>query len=200
MVEFGGGTLDSPSLASLSVGGRATLENGSVSVIGAPGTTAHTLDIEFVALDDDAYKRHQQEELRRGAAEPYPHATLGFVHQQQSAAGSDDWFVVCELAPDTLHAICNALSSGALQAMTIGLAFPEIYSDKWTHPPGQTSWFLGLNHHGSKTDQPQKAHGHVTHLSFEAATSKERDELKEFEVAEAGPSRGLDLRSPIGAF
>ncbi|MEO6973634.1 MAG: hypothetical protein ABI135_09485, partial [Rhodoferax sp.] len=157
VVELGGGTPGSPAKASMRVRGRASLEGGSVSVLGALGTTAHTLDIEFIALDDDVYKREQQEARRCGTDVPYAHANLGFARQQQSAAGSHDWFVVCELAPDTLRAVASALSSGALQAMTIGLTLPEIYSDDWTHPPAQTSWFLGPNYRGNKTDRPQTA-------------------------------------------
>ena len=192
-LDLGDVTAGSPTQAALSVRGRASLGGGSVSVMGDAGNTAHILDIDFTAVDENIYKRQQQDASRRGMKEPYVHVTLGFAHQRQSAAGSADWFVVCELAPDALRAISGALSSGRLHAMTVGLALPEVYSDDWTHPPAQTSWFLQPNDRSTKTDRPQRTYGHVTCLSFELAASgrhrplEEPDELKDFEVTEAGP-------------
>ena len=177
---------------SLCVRGRALLGGGSVSVMGNSGNTAHILDIDFIALDEDVYKRQQQEGRRSSMKEPYTHATLGFLHCKQSAIGSADWFVVCELPPDALRALSGALLSGVQHTMTVGLALPEIYSDDWERAPAQTSWFVRPNHQGSKIDRPPRVRGYVTHLDFEAASPaqhrllEEQDELKEFEVTEDG--------------
>ena len=177
---------------SLCVRGRALLGGGSVSVMGAPGNTAHIMDIDFIALDEDVYKRQQQDGRQRGMKEPYTHATLGYLHRKQSAIGSADWFVVCEIPPDALHALSSALLSGGQHTMTVGLALPEIYSDDWERAPDQTRWFLRPNHQGNKTDRPPRVRGYVTHLDFDAASHaqhrllEEQDELKEFEVTEDG--------------
>lgn len=177
---------------SLCVRGRALLGGGSVSVIGAPGNLAHILDIDFIALDENVYKRQQQEGGRSSIKEPYTRATLGFLHRKQSAAGSADWFVVCELPPDTLRALCAALLSGVKHTMTVGLALSEIYSDDWERAPGQTSWLLRPNRQGSKIDRPPRVRGYVTHLDFDAVSPalhrllEERDELKDYSDTDTG--------------
>ena len=192
LVELGNGTRGPPPQTSLCVRGRATLGGGSVSVMGAPGNTAHILGIDFIAFDEDVYKRQQEEARKCGTKESYTHAALGFVHHQQSAAGSDDWFVECELAPDTLRAISSAVSSGRLHGLTVGLALPDVYSDDWERAPGQTSWFLRPNDRDNRLDRPERAHGRVTRLCFDVVSParhrlcEERDELKDFEVTEAG--------------
>ncbi|MEO6973636.1 MAG: hypothetical protein ABI135_09495 [Rhodoferax sp.] len=192
LFDLGNGAPGSPPQGWLCVQGRATLGGGSVSVIGAPRNEAHILNIEFAALDEDVYKRRQQEARGRDAGGPDALVTLGFVHHQQSAAGGADWFVVCELPPDALHALSSALLSGALHTITVGLALPEIYSDDWERPPAQMSWFLRPNHHDNKIARPPRVHGHVTHLDFDAASParhrlfEEPDELRKFEVTDPG--------------
>ncbi len=191
-LDLDSGMPGSPPRTALCVRGRATLGGGSVCLIGAPGNTAHILDIDFIASDEDVYKRQQQEARKRGMKEPYTRATLGFVHHQQSTAGRADWFVVCELPPNALRALSSALLSGAPHTMTVGLALPEVYSDDWERAPGQTNWFLRPNHQNNKTERPPRARGHVTHLDFDAVSPalyrvlEGRDELKNYSDTDAG--------------
>ncbi len=173
-------------VASIYVQGQATIEGGSISVIGAPGNTSNILGVGFSPFDGDIYKKRQAWASESGTTAPYAQVTLGFVRHQHSVSASDDWFVECELAADVLRGLAGAVRSGRLQAMTIWLALDRIYSDDWAHPQKHTNWFLRPNHRDNNWDDPEMAHGDVTRLCFDLAPLDRRPllgaraELKEF--------------------
>ncbi|MGH8338621.1 MAG: hypothetical protein ACRETL_17755, partial [Gammaproteobacteria bacterium] len=156
-------------VASFYVRGQATIEGGSISVIGSPANTSNILGIGFNPFDGDIDKKRQAWASESGTAAPYAQVTLGFVRHQQSVCASDDWFVECELAADVLRGLAGAVRSGRLQAMTIGLALERTYSDDWTRPKEHTNWFLRPNHHDNNCNNPEMAHGDVTRLCFDLA-------------------------------
>ena len=158
-----------PPEPSFYVHGHATLEGGSISVIGAPVTKSREFSIGFNAFDEEIRAQRQTLARKRGTTARYTHVTLGYIHRQ-SDIGNDGWFVECELASDTLQAISSAVSSGTLRAMTIGLALPEAYSDDWSRPSALTDWFLRPNPKDNRIDAPQMAHGDITRLSFDLAS------------------------------
>ena len=155
--------------ASLYARGRATLGGGSISIIGAPGTRSRDLSIGFNAFDEDIRRQRQALARQYGTKARYTHVTLGYIDPQRQAA-SDGWFIECELATVTLHAIASAVSSGTLRAMTIGLALQGVYSDDWSRPTALTDWFLKPNSKGHANGTPQMAHGDITRLSFDLAS------------------------------
>ncbi len=187
--------LESPPALSFYVRGQATIEGGSISVIGAPSTTSSILGIGFSSFDGDIYKKRQAWARESGIAARYAQVTLGFVRHQQSVSTSDDWFVECELAADVLRGLAGAVRSGRLQAMTIGLALDRIYSDDWTHSQEPTNWFLRPNRHDNNGNDPERVHGDVTRLCFDLAPLNRgaplgaRAQAKEFERTEAAPMR-----------
>ena len=163
---LGDDKLESPSMASLYVRGKATIEGGSMSVIGTPGNTSTILGIGFSPFDGDIYEKRQARASESGATALYAQVTLGFVRHQQSASANDDWFIECELAADTLRGLAEAVRSGRLQAMTMGLALGRIYSDDWTDPQEPANWFLRPNRRDHNGDDPEMARGDVTRLCF----------------------------------
>ncbi|MEO7129119.1 MAG: hypothetical protein ABI040_09705 [Rhodoferax sp.] len=187
--------LESPPAVSFYVRGQATVEGGSISVIGAPANTSSILGIGFSSFDGDIYKKRQAWARESGIAARYAQVTLGFVLHQQSVSASDDWFVECELAADALRGLAGAVRSGRLQAMTIGLALDRIYSDDWTHPQEHANWFLRPNRHDNNGDDPLRVHGDVTRLCFDLAPLNHRAPLgaragsEDYENTEAAPMR-----------
>jgi hypothetical protein len=155
--------------ASLCVRGHATLEGGSISVMGAPGTQSREFSIGFNALDEEIRAQRQTLARKQGTTARYTHVTLGYI-PRQSDIGNDGWFVECELASDTLQAISSAVSSGTLRAMTLGLALRGVYSDDWSRPSALTDWFLRPSPKDNRIDAPQMAHGDITRLSFDLAS------------------------------
>lgn len=151
------------------VRGRASIERGSISVIGAPTNRSTILDFGFSPFDEDVYRKRQAWAREWGTTVRYTQATLGFVRHPQSASASDDWFVECELAADALRALAGAVRVGRLQAMTIGLVLGRIYSDDWAPTRAHTNWFLRPNRRDNNCDDPEMAHGDVTRLCFDLA-------------------------------
>ena len=187
--------LESPPGVSFYVRGQATIEGGSISVIGAPSNTSSILGIGFSSFDGDIYKKRRAWARQSGIAARYAQVTLGFVRHQQSVSASDDWFVECELAADALRGLAGAVHSGRLQAMTIGLTLDRIYSDDWTRPQEQTNWLLRPNRHDNNGDDPLRVHGDVTRLCFDLAPLNHRAPLgaragsEDHENTEAAPMR-----------
>ncbi len=187
--------LKSPPAVSFYVRGQATIEGGSIPVIGAPENTSNILDIGFSAFDGDIYQKRRAWARDSGMAARYAQVTLGFVRYQQSVSASDDWFVECELAADALRGLADAVHSGRLQAMTIGLALGRIYLDDWTRPQEQTNWFLRPNRRDNNGDDPQRMHGDVTRLCFDRTSLNRRSPLgarverEAPNVTDAGPMR-----------
>lgn len=187
--------LGSPPAASFYVQGQATIEGGSISVIGAPANTSNILGIGFSAFDGDIYQKRRAWARESGMATRYAQVTLGFVRRQQSVCASDNWFVECELAVDALRGLAGAVRSGRLQAMSIGLALDRIYSDDWTQPQEHTNWFLRPNRRDNNGNDPERVHGDVTRLCFDLAPLDcrvplgTRAEPREFESTEAAAMR-----------
>ena len=168
--RFGDKELGLAPATSLYVRGRAALEGGSISVIGDPDNKVHMLGIGFHALDEDV--RYKREELaqKQGKAPRYACATVGFVHHNLGIGNDDDWFVQCEVSPDTLDAIAHAVSCGTMGAMTVGLALQGIYTGRdCAKLSEKNDWFLRPNRRDDAVEAPEMAHGDIALLSFEQA-------------------------------
>ncbi|MEO7128658.1 MAG: hypothetical protein ABI040_07310 [Rhodoferax sp.] len=167
-----------PPAPSFYVRGRATIDGGSVSVMGTPANTSSVLGIDFSLFNEDTYKKQQEWARECGTTARYTQATLGLVHGQQSVSTSDDWFVECELDANALRGLAGEVRSGRVQAMTMELALGQIYSDDWAHPQDHTSWFLRPNRRDNNGDSPTMARGDVTSLHLEQASLTRRRELE----------------------
>lgn len=168
--RFGDKELGLAPATSLYVRGRAALEGGSISVVGDPDNKVHMLGIGFHALDEDIRYRREELVQRQGSAPHYTCARVGFVHHKLGLGNDDDWFVQCEVPPDTLNAISHAVSCGTMGEMTVGLALQGIYAaGDGTPQSAKNDWFLRPSRRDNTVEAPEMAQGDIALFSFEQA-------------------------------
>ena len=151
----------------LFVRGTATLEDGSISVIGDVGSKARTLTIDFYALDDEVWCKHKESAQMMGKAPHYTLAKVGLARHHPDG-GADAWFVQCQVPPPMLHALARAVSCGAIGSINVTLALRGIYSRAaGVLQSGSSGWFLRPNCRDNTVETPETAYGSITLLNFE---------------------------------
>jgi len=166
--HFGDDDRDMAREKSLSVRGTATLENGSISVMGDPGNKARTLAIDFYALDDDVWRKDKEIAQLLGKAPHYTHAKVGLARQRPDVGADDAWSVQCQVPPAMLRALASAVSCGAIGSISVRLVLRGIYSrGAGVLQSVSSGWFLRPNWPDNTQEMPETADGNITVLNFE---------------------------------
>lgn len=166
------GVVPSESQAELKpyVRGVASLERGSISVIGAPSFNTERLSIAFRVRDEERAARYLAEtnEENKGRL---PHVFLGFNRADWEVGSDDEWYVECEVTQATFETLVNSIFTGNMQEMSIGLQLHDIYSDdNWSPPSAWSSWFLRPSKDDNRVKTPVSAQGEIASLILKLNT------------------------------
>lgn len=152
----------------LFVRGTATLEEGSISVMDDPGNEAHTLAVDFYALDDEVWRKHKELAQMVGKAPHYTLAKVGLARRSPDAGATDAWFVQCQVPPAMLRALVRAVSCGVIGSISVRLVLRGAYSrGAGVSQSVSSGWFLRPNWRDNTVQEPQMVYGDITLLSFE---------------------------------
>lgn len=168
--HFGDGNLRLAPETPLFVRGTATLEGGSISVMGDPGNEARVLAIDFYALDDEVWRKHKELAQMLGKAPHYTLVKVGLARRRPDVGTDDAWFVKCQVPPAMLRALASAVSCDAIGSISVRLALRGIYSSESRASQSvKTDWYLRPNRLDNTVDEPEMAYGNITLLKFEEA-------------------------------
>ncbi|CAN7779298.1 hypothetical protein LJR296_007887 [Cupriavidus necator] len=160
-----GGGLPVPALR---VHGTARLKDRFISVIDDPENRSRTLKIYFKALDAEGRKQREEWAKEQGQVADYTRAYLGFNRADWEIGNDAEWWVECEILPETLSAITSAVESGALKRMSVGLTLKRIYVDDRYAPPSITvGWYLRPDAMDNTLEMPGMALGGLTRLDMD---------------------------------
>jgi len=166
--QFGDDNLGLTSETPLFVRGTATLDEGSIAVIGDPGHEARTLAIDFRALDDEEWRNDKELAQILGKAPHHTNAKVGLARRRSDVGADDAWFVECQVPATMLHALVRAVSCGVIGSISLSLVLRGIYSrGAGASQSVSTDWFLRPNLRDNIQEMPETAAGDITLLNFE---------------------------------
>jgi len=144
------------------VQGEAWLESGHISVIGDSSNKTRALNITLRAYDEaDVASREQ----RLGKLPPLVH--IGFIRRDWEIGNDDSWFAEIYVSEQMLESIVSAISTRALNQMSLSLDLENIYTDNdWAPPSLSADWFLRPSRSDNSLESPEMARGYVSSIDL----------------------------------
>lgn len=134
------GPFDKPLSTGLS--GRAVIEDRSLSVIGKPETSAKTIDVSFIVLDEAGLERSEQ---------GFKPACLSYAEYEWEFDNEAGWFVQIALPLSQFQLLAQAYESGKLVKLRVGLGMDDMFVDQSHYVPrDRLNWFIEPTQYGAK--------------------------------------------------
>lgn len=167
--------------------GEARLEDYDLSIIGEPTNKTRSVRVSVEARDLGATLEEADNVLGISLSKPLGAAQLGFSRSDWEIGNSDEWWLSCYVTGDTLRGLADAVTTGALQSVKLGLRLKDLYTTEHPMAPisGRANLFLRPNRGDNTIEWPQCATGYIIHLSM----SLERVDMRPTEAKQDDDSR-----------
>lgn len=171
----------------LQVRGQACLEDYDLSIIGEPTNKSGRVRVTFEASEVNADSKEAENVLGGSLIKPMGASQLGFSRADWEVGSSDEWWLACSVTEATLHALSEAVTTGALQGVNLGLRLKDIYT--LDHPMAprspRTHLFLRPSRSDNTIEWPECATGYIVSLVMSLSrVDMRRTEVKDDDYAE----------------
>ncbi|WP_172222918.1 hypothetical protein [Caenimonas soli] len=165
------------------VRGEARLEDYDLSIIGELTNKTRSVRVA-IEVGDVSPALKEVDSVLGGLLfnKPMGVAQLGFSRADWEIGNSDEWWLSCYVTEATLRALSDAVATGALQSLKLGLRLKDLYTTEHPMAPisGKANLFLRPNRSDNTIECPECATGYIMHLSMSLA----RVDMRPTEVKE----------------